>query len=339
MKTHQLSIAFQTDKTPGEYIALAKMVNQYRFDVVSVYCDLPYHPSYGPLLLMAPHITTARIGPAAISPARMHPVDIAASSALLSGTAQKGVYVGLARGAWLDEFGIEESQKPIQMIREACLLIRKILHNKTYTFEGEIYNISKSIPVPYPIPEGETPIMIGTWGQKLAEVSGEIANEVKVGGSTNPEFGIWIKKHVRTGERRAGRLENTVGIVMGAVTVVDENRKMARIKAKEALVQYFPVVAKLDRTLSIDPDLVQQVRTLVAHGERQQAANLISDDLLLKFAFSGNPDDLICQSEAIFDAGLNRVEFGTPHGIQPLKGIELIGRKVLPYLSEKWGHK
>ena len=41
MTTHQISIAFQTDKSSAEYITLAKLVNQYPFDVVSVYCDLP----------------------------------------------------------------------------------------------------------------------------------------------------------------------------------------------------------------------------------------------------------------------------------------------------------
>ena len=67
----EISIAFQTNKRASDYIALAKHVNQYAFDRVSVYCDAPYHPSYGPLILMAPHITRARLGSAAVSPARM----------------------------------------------------------------------------------------------------------------------------------------------------------------------------------------------------------------------------------------------------------------------------
>ena len=62
----QISIAFQTDKTPAQYIALARQVDQYAFDGVSVYCDAPFQPSYGPLLLMAPHLRHARLGPAAI---------------------------------------------------------------------------------------------------------------------------------------------------------------------------------------------------------------------------------------------------------------------------------
>ena len=83
MTACELSIAFQTDKRAQDYIDLAKLVDQYPFDAVTVYCDAPYHPSYGPLLLMAPHIKRARLGPAGIPPSRMHPLDIAAQSALL----------------------------------------------------------------------------------------------------------------------------------------------------------------------------------------------------------------------------------------------------------------
>ena len=58
----QISVALQTDKTPAEYVALAKLIDRYDFDVVSVYCDAPFQPSYAPLLLMAPHLKRARLG-------------------------------------------------------------------------------------------------------------------------------------------------------------------------------------------------------------------------------------------------------------------------------------
>ncbi len=51
-----VSIAFQTDKSPAQYVSLAQLVNRYDFDGVSVYCDAPFHPSFGPLLLMSPHL-------------------------------------------------------------------------------------------------------------------------------------------------------------------------------------------------------------------------------------------------------------------------------------------
>src|SRR5690606_8349432 len=99
MNTREISIAFQTDKSAAEYIALAKLVNQYDFDAVSVYCDAPFHPGFAPLLLMSPYLERARVGVAALPPSRVHPIDIAAQAALLADAAPGGVYIGIARGA------------------------------------------------------------------------------------------------------------------------------------------------------------------------------------------------------------------------------------------------
>jgi hypothetical protein len=41
----EVNISSQTNKRASDYIALAKLVNQYDFAAVSVYCDAPYHTS------------------------------------------------------------------------------------------------------------------------------------------------------------------------------------------------------------------------------------------------------------------------------------------------------
>lgn len=332
MKTRQISLAFQTDKTPAEYIALAKLVNEYEFDGVSVYCDAPYQPSYGPLLLMAPHLQHARLGPAAISPFRMHPIDIAANTALLAGLAQEGVYIGLARGAWLDDFGIPEPRHPLQGIREAAGIISYLLTGQTGGYQGEVFQLAKHVRAPYPLPDEAPPLLIGTWGPKLAAVAGEIADEVKVGGSANPALAPWMMTHIQRGEQRAERPPGSVGLVFGAVMLVDTDRQRARQAAKRSLALYLPVVAGMDRTVEIEPELLRRIASRVNQGQPEQAAALISDELLDFFAFAGNPGDIIMQVENLFEAGVTRIEFGTPHGLSPQEGLQLIGKQVLPNL-------
>ena len=70
----------------------------------------------------------------------------------------------------------------------------------------------------------------------------------------------------------------------------------------------------------------------MARREDDAAGALISDDLLDLFAFSGTPEQVAAQAAAVFDAGASRVEFGTPHGLTPRTGIDLLGRRVLPLL-------
>jgi 5,10-methylenetetrahydromethanopterin reductase len=334
MNRREISIAFQTDKTPQQYIALAHLVNRYDFDVVSVYCDAPYHPSYGPLLLMAPHIQRARLGPAAVSPFRIHPIDMAAQTALLAQLAQGGVYLGIARGAWLEDHGITEPARPIQAIREAMEIVRYLLAGTSGGYNGEIYQLAAHVKAAYPLPSEPVPILIGTWGAKMCVLAGELADEVKVGGSSNPDIVPRIQGYTVEGERNAGRPMGSVGIVMGAVTVVDEDRQQARRAARQAVALYLPVTIPLDPTLQVEPDLVARLRDLANRQAFESASHLISDELLNRFAFSGTAADIIQQCEALFDAGARRIEFGTPHGLKPETGIRILGEKVIPPLRK-----
>ena len=339
MTNRELSIAFQTDKRAIEYVDLAKLVDQYAFDAVTVYCDAPYHPSYGPLLLMAPHINKARLGPSGIAPSRMHPLDIAAQTALLADLAAGGVYIGLVRGGWLSDHGIKELDPPIRAIREAIDIIRKLLAGESAGYAGKVYQIAEHVRAPYPLPTSNIPLQIGTWGAKLAALAGEVADEVKIGGSANPDVIPLIADYIAVGEARVGRPKGSVKIVIGAVSVIDEDREAARWMARKAVSLYLPIVSRLDTTLAIDPELMERVQALVNAGDDEQAARLIPDDILDRFIFAGNPADIIEQCARLYDAGAQRIELGTPHGVQQAAtGIHLIGRQVIPALSEYLSH-
>lgn len=328
----EISIAFQTNKSPQEYIALAQQVNQYDFAAVSVYCDAPFHPSYGPLLLMAPHIERARLGAAAISPSRIHPIDIAADTALLAGLARGGVYVGIARGAWLAEHGITERAPALQAIRESVEIVRYLLAGGTGGYVGEVFQLAEHVAASYPLPDQPIPILIGTWGPKLCAIAGELADEVKIGGSANPDIVPVIRDYIGVGAAAAGREPDSVGVVIGAVSVIDEDREAARALARREVALYLPVVAQLDPTLTLDPELVARLQDHARRHDYEQAARLVSDDLLDRFALAGNPHDLIRHCERLFAAGAARVEFGTPHGLDAQTGITLLGEKIIPAL-------
>ena len=330
----EVSIAFQTDKTASEYIALAKQVNEYAFNAITVYCDLPFHTPYAPLMLMAPHIERARIGVAANAPSRIHPLDIAAQTALLAEIAYGGVYVGVARGAWLEDHGIHEQQPAIQAIRETVDIVRYMLSGKMGGYDGQVYTLAEHVRAPYTLPDYLVPILIGSWGRKLCALAGEIADEVKVGGSTNPDLVPVIWSYIAVGEQAVNRAKGDVRVVMGAVSVLDEDRKLARHAAKRAVALYLPIVAPLDPTVKVDPELMARVRFHNERNEQDEAAALISDDLLERFAFAGDPDDLIHHALRLFEAGAGRVEFGTPHGLNAQTGIRLLGEKVLPALRQ-----
>ena len=319
----QVSIAFQSDKAPDEYVALARLAENGGFDVVSVYHDLFFQPAVYPLLLMAQATERVRIGPAALNPFTLHPVEIAGQIAALDAVSGGRAYLGLVRGTWLETLGIDQP-RPLTALREAVEVVRRLLAGDDSGFAGERFSLGPGARLRYAPLRPEIPLLIGTWGERTAAFAGEVADELKIGGTANPDLVPIMRE--RVGNDR-------VGIVVGAVTVVDEDGAVARRRARAEAALYFPVVAGLDPTLEVPEGLVDEIRTLVDAGGLEAAGELIPDEILDRIAFAGTPAQVARQAEALYEAGASRVEFGTPHGLTPRRGVELLASRVVPSLG------
>ena len=316
----QLGLGFQSDKRPGDYARLAAAAEGYGFDVLSVFGDLTYQPPIFPLLEMAAATSRVRLGAACWNPYTQHPYEIAGQVAALDMASHGRAYLGLARGSWLSEIGVEQP-RPLTRLREAAAFIRALLAGEPYT--GEVFRLEPGARLSYRPERTEVPLLIGTWGARTAALAGEIADEVKVGGTANPAV-------VRVMRDRIGSPD--VGIVVGAVTVVDEDGERARALARTEVAMYLAVVAGLDPTAGVPDDLVTAVKARLADGDAAGAGALIPADLLSLFAFAGTPEDVAEQARALIDAGADRVEFGTPHGVTNDHGVHLLGSRVAPLL-------
>jgi 5,10-methylenetetrahydromethanopterin reductase len=290
--------------------------------VLSVYNDLFFQPAIYPLLLMAEVTERVRLGPAALNPFTLHPVEIAGQIAALDALSSGRAYLGLVQGSWLDALGID-TRSSLTAMREAVEVIRRLLAGDESGFEGKQFSLAPGARLQYEPLRSQVPLLIGTWGVRLAAYAGEVAEELKIGGTVNPDL-------VKVMRSRIGN--DRVRIVVGAVTVVDEDRDVARRRAREEAALYFPVVAGRDPTLEVPAGLLAEVRRMVDARDRAAAGRLIPDTLLDRLAFAGTPEDVARQAAALYDAGVARVEFGTPHGVTPLGGVELLARRVLPEL-------
>jgi 5,10-methylenetetrahydromethanopterin reductase len=291
--------------------------------VVSVYNDLFFQPAIYPLLLVAQVTERVRLGPAALNPYTLHPAEIAGQIAALDALSSGRAYLGLVQGSWLDSLGIEP-RRPLTALREAVEVIRRLLAGDDSGFTGSVFSLAPKARLRYEPVRAEVPLLIGTWGRRIAAYAGEVAAELKIGGTTNPDLVPVMRS--RVGNDR-------VRIVVGAVTVVDEDAEAARRRAREEAALYFPVVAGLDPTLDVPSGLVEEVRHLVDARDREAAGKLIPDALLEKLAFAGTPEEVARQAAALYDAGAARVEFGTPHGLSPTHGVKLLAERVLPQIT------
>ncbi|MCB0037552.1 MAG: LLM class flavin-dependent oxidoreductase, partial [Anaerolineales bacterium] len=265
----------------------------------------------------------AQIGVAAVNPFTSHPINIAGNIALLDEASHGRAYLGLARGAWLDFVGVHP-QRAVTTLKEAFAAVRHLLSGSTEPLAGEIFPIMGGDSLRWQIQRPDIPFLLGTWGLQTIKACVDYAQEIKLGGTVNPDIVPYYRQQLEQMNGSAA-----VGIVVGAVTVVDEDGAAAKALARREVALYLPVVATLDKTLEIEPEILAGINTAAAAYDFERAAGFISDELLQKFALAGTPQDIIAQTEALLAAGAARVEFGTPHGLTAAEGLRLLGEKVL----------
>ncbi|MEU6727159.1 LLM class flavin-dependent oxidoreductase [Nonomuraea wenchangensis] len=329
----EIGIGLQSDKRAGDYARLGRLAEEHGIDVVSVFGDLMYQPPIFPLLEIAAATSRVRLGPACLNPYSMAPYEIAGQLAALDLASDGRAYLGLARGTWLGEVGIAQP-RPLTALAECAEVVRRLLAGDTSGFAGELFSLAPGTALRYPLRRARPPLLIGAWGPRGAALAGRVADEIKVGGSANPAMVPVVRERLRPGAEEAGRSVDDVGIVLGAVTVVAADGEAARAKARREVAMYLAVVAELDPTAEVPADLLARVKAEVAAGRDDAAGRLIPDDLLDLFAFSGTPEQVAAQARRLIDAGVRRVEFGTPHGLTDDEGVLLIATEVAPMLRE-----
>jgi 5,10-methylenetetrahydromethanopterin reductase len=287
----QVGLGLQTNRPLGEYAPLARAAEDAGFDVVTCFNDLWFQPALPALLEIAAATSRVRVGPSCLNPFTVHPVEIAGQIAALDRASHGRAFLGLAAGAWLDELGVDTA-RPAVAVREAWEIVRRLLAGDESGFDGERFSMPAGSRLNYAVERTAVPLLVGTWSPRLAAFAGEHAHELKIGGSANPELVPLLRERIGNDE---------VGIVLGAVTVVDEDGDRARALARERVAMYVDVVARHDPTQPREDDLQ-------------------------RFAFAGTPAEVVAQAEALFDAGALRVDFGVVHG------FELLCEEVAPRL-------
>nr|WP_281497489.1 LLM class flavin-dependent oxidoreductase [Ornithinimicrobium sp. F0845] len=324
-------MALQSDKSTRAYALLAQRIEQWGFDGLSIYGDLGYQPPIPALMTTAAHSEQLRLGPACLNPFTMHPVEVAGAIAALDEASGGRAYLGLTRGSWLSDLAVGQ-RRPLAALRDTVAIVRRLLAGDTSGYAGTAYQIEPGFRLRYTPLRPRVDVLLGVWGPKGAALAAEVADEVKIGGTANPDMVRLMSSWLAERCHEVGRDRAEVGLVAGAVTVVDADGTAARDKARTEVAMYLDVVAALDPTVTVDPDLLAELRRLLGEGRHQDAGALVPDDLLDRFALAGTPEQVATQAAGLFEAGATRVEFGTPHGLESGTGIDLLGAEVLPLL-------
>jgi 5,10-methylenetetrahydromethanopterin reductase len=324
-----VGIAFQGDKSLAEYRELASIVDRYDFETVSVYQDLFYQPPWPALLQFAERTRRPLLGPAVVNPYLTHPVLVAANLALLDQTSRGRAYLGVGRGALFGS--IEHPQpRPLRAMREMVEMVQRLLEGDRTPYRGEIFRASEQAFLRFPAPGRRVPVLLGGWGERTVRLAGEIADVLKVGGCADPDSASWFRKRLDEGARAAGRDPRSVRLAFGAVTVVDRDRNLAESVARRHVAVYVGIVGRMNPAYAPSDSEMRAIDTALASGDEEGAGRALSPESLRRFSCFGAPDDVALRIRALFDAGVDLFELGTPHGADERQSIRMLGDEVLP---------
>ena len=204
-------------------------------------------------------------------------------------------------GAWWDPLAANvgiERRKPLLAMRETVEVLRRLLRMENVTFHGEFHRVTGiELDVVHGRREPRNvPIYIGATGDKMMELTGEIADGVLLNYCVPPEYNDRALELLEAGTKKAGRTLDEIDRPQLVVCSVDHDRKKAIEAAKVLLTQYLAQQPHIAKASGVSEDIVKQVQSILtwpATIEQIHAAmQYVPDEFVLKISATGTPDEV-----------------------------------------------
>jgi 5,10-methylenetetrahydromethanopterin reductase len=221
---------------------------------------------------------------------------LAATFLTLDDLAPNRIICGI--GAWWDPLarnvGIER-KKPLTAMRETVITMRRLLNMENVTFQGEFVHVDHiELDVVHGRREPRNvPILIGATGDKMMELTGEIADGVVLNYCVPPEYNLKALDQLDAGARRSGRRVDDLDRPQLVVCSVDNDHDRAIDTTRELLTQYLAQQPHIAQASGVSPDVVTEIQSILGwpatHEQIKKAKHLVPEDLVLRITASGTP--------------------------------------------------
>jgi probable F420-dependent oxidoreductase len=228
------------------------------------------------------------------------------------------------------------AERPAARIREYTLALRAIFdafaERAPLRFEGEFYRFSLLTDFfdPGPIEVADPPIYLAGVNERLARVTGEVADGFCVHPLNSPQYlSEVVRPAIEEGAKQAGRDPGAVSLVAPVFTIVgdpgpelDRQRDAIRLQ-----IAFYGTTPSYGRVFEVHgrPEMTARLGGLLRAGDRAQLAAAIDDDLLDAFAVTASWDGLAGALVSRFDGLADRI---FPYAAPGLSD---------PAVAERWG--
>ena len=161
-----------------------------------------------PMAAFAANTETITIGSGVVDCWTRNPARLASTFSTLDDLAPGRIILGI--GAWWEPLASKvgvDRRRPLLAIRETVEACRALLADETVTYHGEFVHLD-GVELDYVYQERrpkDVPIYIGATGDRMLELTGEIADGVVLNYLVSPEYNRRAMDRLADGAARAGR--------------------------------------------------------------------------------------------------------------------------------------
>jgi 5,10-methylenetetrahydromethanopterin reductase len=137
--------------------------------------------------------------------------------------------------------------------------------------------------------------MIGATGDKMMEMTGEIADGCVLNYCVPPEYNNNALELLESGAKKAGRSLKDLDLPQLVVCSVDHDHDRAIDTTRELLTQYLAQQPHIAKASGVSPEVVTQIQSILGWpATREQilrAKHLVPEELIYRITASGTPQE------------------------------------------------
>ena len=252
-----------------------------------------------PMAAFATCTETIRIGSGVVDCWTRNPARLASTFSTLDDLAPGRIILGI--GAWWEPLATKvgvNRHRPLKAMRETVEACRALLADETVTYDGEFVHLD-GVELDYVYQERrpkDVPIYIGATGDRMLELTGEIADGVVLNYLVSPEYNRRAMDRLADGAARAGRSVDDLDRPQLVVCSVAENRAEALDGARLMVTQYLGQQPHIMKASGVPESLLEEIGRVLTwpatHEQVEAASKLVPDEIVQMICAAGTADEV-----------------------------------------------
>ena len=295
----RLAIYLQDAHSIPDAIGYVQYAEQRGFEAVWQADSRLVRDAVVPMAAFASCTEPIRIGSGVVDCWTRNPARLAATFSTLDDLAPGRIILGI--GAWWEPLATKvgvHRHRSLKAMRETVEACRALLADETVTYDGEFVHLD-GVELDYVYQERrpkDVPIYIGATGDRMLELTGEIADGVVLNYLVSPEYNRRAMDRLADGAARAGRSVDDLDRPQLVVCSVAETRAEALDGARLMVTQYLGQQPHIMKASGVPESLLEEIGRVLTwpatHEQVEAASKLVPDEIVQMICAAGTADEV-----------------------------------------------